>query len=825
MKKYILFFTLFCAYGIYAAPGAIRVNLMGYLPRDYKTAVYLAETGHGNDKITIIDDETGLAEPVTIHCTSCGSFASFPEAIRINFSSLTRPGRYRITAGNVSSPVFAIGYDLYNGTADFLLRYMRQQRCGYNPFLKDSCHTKDGFIIYDSTRVGQHIDARGGWHDATDYLQYATTSATAIFHMLFAYQQNPSAFGDFYTAAGLPGSNGIPDILDEAKWGLNWLLRLNPNEGEYYHQIADDRDHRGFRLPNKDTVTYGPFPGRPVYRVTDQPQGLLKYQNRTTGSASIVAKFASSFSLGAQVLAPFCPGYADTLREKARAAYAYSKLHPGYCQTAPCVSPYFYEEENWVDDMELAAVQMYKLTADTTARNEAYNYALREPVSPWMGADTARHYQYYPFINLGHYYLAANSNGPERDSMLLFIKSALQKLSRRASHNPFRNGVPFIWCSNNLTSAEATLSRLYRIMTGDSAFIEIEFAARDWLLGCNPWGTSMICNLPVDMPTPTDPHSSLHVLNHYALDGGLVDGPVYNSIYQKLLGIQLHHPDEGKNFQSDLAVYHNDFGDYSTNEPTMDGTAGLTYIFSAIEAESRVTRALEKCTFESGALTRMDSTQQTIYLCFTGHEFDNAAETITRVLAKHSITASFFLTGDFYRNPAHEGTIRQLLAAGHYLGGHSGQHILYADWNKRDSLLVSRDSFFADIANNYRAMAPFGLNKITSPYFLPAYEWHNGTIGRWTGMAGLQLVNITPGWFTNADYTIPSMKSYKTSEAILDAVLRKEAQKPGALNGALLLMHIGTHPERTDLFCNSLDQLLTTLKERGYNFRSFTNIR
>jgi endoglucanase len=60
---------------------------------------------------------------------------------------------------------------------------------------------------------------------------------------------------------------------------------------------------------------------------------------------------------------------------------------------------------------------------------------------------------------------------------------------------------------------------------------------------------------------------------------------VYGSIYKKLIGITLYQPDEYANFQSDLVVYHDDYGDYSTNEPTMDGTASLIYLLAAKEAE------------------------------------------------------------------------------------------------------------------------------------------------------------------------------------------------------------------------------------------------
>ena len=97
---------------------------------------------------------------------------------------------------------------------------MRQQRCGFNPFQRDSCHVKDAYVRYHPEKEGQHIDVRGGWHDAADLLQYTTTSANAIYQMMLAWQQCPDAFGDHYQANGLKGANGIPDLIDEIYWGL-----------------------------------------------------------------------------------------------------------------------------------------------------------------------------------------------------------------------------------------------------------------------------------------------------------------------------------------------------------------------------------------------------------------------------------------------------------------------------------------------------------------------------------------------------------------------------------------------------------------------------
>jgi hypothetical protein len=97
----------------------------------------------------------------------------------------------------------------------------------------------------------------------------------------------------------------------------------------------------------------------------------------------------------------------------------------------------------------------------------------------------------------------------------------------------------------------------------------------------------MVYGLPADRDTPADPHSSYTVLYDYPINGGLVDGPVYTKIFENLLGLELHEPDEYAEFQSALAVYHDDYGDYSTNEPTMDGTASLVYLLAAKDKESR----------------------------------------------------------------------------------------------------------------------------------------------------------------------------------------------------------------------------------------------
>ncbi|MHB1050838.1 MAG: polysaccharide deacetylase family protein [Bacteroidota bacterium] len=219
-----------------------------------------------------------------------------------------------------------------------------------------------------------------------------------------------------------------------------------------------------------------------------------------------------------------------------------------------------------------------------------------------------------------------------------------------------------------------------------------------------------------------------------------------------------------------------------------------------------------------GGIVRMDTTQKTVYLVFTGHEFADGGTTILSVLQRHAITASFFFTGDFYRNAEFSPLIKQLHRNGHYLGAHSDKHLLYCTWENRDSLLVTKEEFIRDVTDNYSAMAIFGIAKEDAPYFMPPYEWYNKTISDWSNDIGLRIINFTPGTSSNADYTIPAMANYVPSDSIFVRILRVESTRAHGLNGFLLLSHIGTDDQRTDKFYFKLDALIAELKKRGYTF-------
>ncbi len=388
----------------------IRVNQVGYLPEGPKTAVVCSLEPRSFHTFAVVDERGSTVTRGA--AAQGGAFGPCASTHRLDFGSFRLPGRYRVVLGDLSSPTFRISEGVYAGGADTLLHYMRQQRSGYNPLFRDSVHHRTDGILVDHPRAGEFIPVTGGWHDAADYLQYVTTSANATFVMLMAYRDHPGAIADRFDARGDPGANGIADVLDEARHGLEWLVSMFPEPELMLNQLGDDRDHMYFDLPTTDSSDYGWGKGgyRPVYPCTGRPQGLLEHRNRANGYASTAGKYASAMALGAQLLGRGDPEFAAVLTEKARQAYELGRRYP--------------------------------------------------VVAHEMGVETQL--------------------------------------------------------------------------------------------------------------------------------GGLLDGPVYRTIFENLQHVRLINPDRYARFNTGFIVFHDDFGDYSTNEPIMDGTANLTYLLAALARENSV---------------------------------------------------------------------------------------------------------------------------------------------------------------------------------------------------------------------------------------------
>ncbi|HSC67741.1 MAG TPA: glycoside hydrolase family 9 protein, partial [Cellvibrio sp.] len=237
----------------------IVVDQFGYLPDAQKIAILRdPQTGYDADKsftpsanLTLVDVTTGatvLTGPSTRWNSGTTHTTSGDKVWWFDFSSVTTPGTYAVvdSANNLRSPSFTIGKDIYKPVLRHAFRTFFYQRAG---FAKNEPFAEAGWIdsashlkaeqdqesrLYDVNnkavgQAGTEKDLQGGWFDAGDFNKYTNWHADYLINLLHAYLENPAAWGDDF---GIPESqNGVPDIIDEIKWGFDWLKRMQNTDG------------------------------------------------------------------------------------------------------------------------------------------------------------------------------------------------------------------------------------------------------------------------------------------------------------------------------------------------------------------------------------------------------------------------------------------------------------------------------------------------------------------------------------------------------------------------------------------------------------------
>ena len=521
----------------------IRVNNVGYLPGDAKIAVLSSDRPiEGN---FTVGDFKGPVGP------DQGRWGPFAHNYRLDFSAVKSPGQYRVRAGGVESPAFGVGEDVYAQVPHALLSFMKLQRCGPAPNAVTGrpCHVHDAVDV----ESGRKVDLTGGWHDAADRIKHMITTTYCV------------------AALQLAGAR------EEGDWGARLVKKIHPNPSTIYVQVADDRDHAPPQgLWHEDRTDYGHGSGgaRPGWPATGKPQGPT-HQNQSTGKASLAARGAAAMALSGDLPA-------------ARSMYSLAKSSPGVAHSVPVKAPHYYGEATYLDDMEWAAAELYIATNEPPFLEDALRYATLAHDAGWMGRDRHGHYEFFPYVNLGHWRLGRMVGLKERLRLADYYRSGLEKCRERAEGNPYRLGTPLTWCSTNNVVALATQAVVYEQMTGDRTYRALATEARDWIFGRNPWGKSFVINVPADEALSSHhPHHLFYKKGNHLPTGGLVDGPVYKDINDSLKFAEWGE-DPLARFQSDVGVYHDKFEDFSTNEPIIDGTVSLLLLLRVWEAAPSV---------------------------------------------------------------------------------------------------------------------------------------------------------------------------------------------------------------------------------------------
>lgn len=537
--------ALLLAAPAYAAgePARIRLNTVGYLPGYSKQATVAAAC----DRFAVVRADGSKA----FDGCATGPIEDPATAERLylaDFSALDRPGEYRLEVEGVGrSAPFRIADDLYHDPFILATRAMYLWRCGTavrgehagDVFAHGACHLEDAWLDVVDGRH-ERRDGIGGWHDAGDYNKYTANAGVTVGTMLRAWEDfGPRLRG---VRLDIPESgNSTPDYLDELRWELEWLLKMQSPDGSAYHKLTT-RQFGGFLPPEKETT----------------PRYFTPW-----GSAA-TADLAAMMAQASRHFRPHDPAFANRCLDSARKSWTFLVAHP---KDHPADMKGFgtggYESPD-PDDRLWAAAELWETTGDATI--------LRD-LEARIRADGARidaDFDWAEVRDLGLFTYLASSR-PGRDAGLdaqvrKNLVAAADSIVAAAGAGGYRRplGNRYYWGCNGSVARQVMVLRAAHRVEPKRVYLETSLDALNHLLGRNVYGRSFVTGLG-DRP-PLHPHDRRSGGDDVSAPwpGYLVGGP---------------HPR--------ASSWRDDQSDYRTNEIAINWNAALIYALAAALAADR----------------------------------------------------------------------------------------------------------------------------------------------------------------------------------------------------------------------------------------------
>ncbi len=517
----------------------IITNQVGYKNNDKKIAVFRNTDGASN--FSVVDANTNEA----VYTGSLSDDINNISAGEVNktgdFSSVTKPGKYYITCGNLDkSYTFEIGNDIYSQLSDDSIRMLYLQRCGTaindSDFGHVACHTGKA-TIYGTNET---IDVSGGWHDAGDYGRYIVPAAKAVADLLYAYQENPDLYND---NIGIPESgNGTPDILDEARYELEWMKKMQRADGGVYHKVTC-ATFPGYVSPEKETA---PLIVTPV-------------------STTSTADFCASMALAYEVYKSIDPAFAQDCLKCAEQAWSFLEKNPNLIFKNPGddITTGEYGDKSDKDERYWAAAQLYRAT-----KNNKYETALNSMYA-LKGLDWSTVGDY------GNIAILTDDSIDRSSSIYTSAKSLIinqaDTFVSNSNNSPYGVAITrFEWGSNmTIANAGIILGLAYK-ETNNTKYLDAANAQINYLLGTNPIGECFFTGYGT--VSPENPHHRPSMAAGKAMKGMLVGG-----VNQNL------EDSAAKAYCQDLPSakrYVDNAESYSTNEITIYWNSPLTYLLA-----------------------------------------------------------------------------------------------------------------------------------------------------------------------------------------------------------------------------------------------------
>ncbi|MEX0720058.1 MAG: glycoside hydrolase family 9 protein [Balneolaceae bacterium] len=538
----------------------IAVNLTGYSSDDNKQAFLVNADANEFEVVHSADDQ--VAYSGFIWQQKKPDKATGDTVSLIDFSELTEPGEYYIRIAEnpeIRSHSFKIDENVYSEVTSAVLQSYYYHRCGTEvdngeQWTYEVCHLDDA-PFYDYPEIEREVT--GGWHDAGDYNKFTVNTAVSVGLLLHLYELEPAAFTD--AQLNIPESgNGIPDLLDEVKWALEWMLKMQRQDGAVFHKVSQKK-WTGEYLPHEDPET------RYIFDI----------------SSSATATFTAVAALGAKLFEDHDSEYAKELANAAFNSWHYLEEHPyqqprGGFENPPDVHGGSYGDPDDSDERIWAAIELFKLTGDekfidffVTTFRDMDQYFI--PALSWKNFESLA-YSSFIHMDTQHHY-----SGIKDRVRKLFITHANTILNKRETNN-YLNLIDtgeYYWGSNSVGLAYSfDLIQAFRL-TNEKEYKTAALDQLHYVLGRNPFNMSQVT--AVGTRSSQKPYHQLSEMGGFdePIPGMLVGGP-NNHLH---LNDKEISPFPGKN-------YEDRFKNYLVNETAINYTAVLAYVSGYFSSKS-----------------------------------------------------------------------------------------------------------------------------------------------------------------------------------------------------------------------------------------------
>jgi len=527
----------------------VKANQIGYLSNDEKRCTFAYDAGDVFDVINAdtgevvysgaikgksVDDDTGE--------TDCWG----------DFTNVTTPGTYLIRSQiGVSSYTFAIGNQVYDQLSSSLLKMLSLQRCGQNldaswagSLSHDECHTSSATIY----RTTDTRDVTGGWHDAGDYGRYIKTGSKAVNDLLFAYLYNTSSISDQNNS--VQSGNGTSDLLDEARYELEWMLKMQDSDGGVFNKVLTANIAETI-LPEQD----------------NQPLYILETETTAT------ADFGGTMAVAAIAYKSVDPDFADKCLSASIKAETYLNSNTTlYDKRNPSdINGGEYLDNTDSDGRFYTEIALWVATGDSSYLESAKNI-YQSDTTAVQGISWSNNGGYGRYL----YLMQPDAQAADSkfyDEMLSSLTSDADLILGLINSSGYNASIDtYVWGSNGSVSDNGVLLTMAYDATGKQEYRQAAIEQVSYIFGRNSLDMSFVSGF--GSKYPKNVHSRIAQVKGVILPGALVGGPDASRedpVTQSLAADT-----------ANAKVYSDSFESYSTNEISIYWNASLIHLLTKI---------------------------------------------------------------------------------------------------------------------------------------------------------------------------------------------------------------------------------------------------